>query len=51
MTNKTWLPRYHIVRAIRFADLRESLNVKADFHSVEKVARSTFCDHFLFKWV
>ena len=26
-------------------------SLKADFHSVEKVARSTFCDHFLFKCV
>jgi hypothetical protein len=25
--------------------------LKAYFHSVEKVARSTFCDHFLFKCV
>jgi hypothetical protein len=24
--------------------------IKADFHSVEKVARSTFCDHFLLKY-
>jgi hypothetical protein len=24
--------------------------LKADFHSVEKVARSIFCDHFLLKY-